>query len=154
MGKKPPIRKTKQLASPSDKSVTAGRDSIGNVNTTGDGNEVEAKVEVNLRNRQDWSAASVDIQGELARIRAILDRLGGEHANKIGRALDDAEEEVGRARPSKDEVGAALERALKDAKEGTALATEIGNLAPHIVNAVAWLGSDWNHLLSMVGLGA
>jgi hypothetical protein len=46
-----------------------------------------------------------------------------------------------------------LNRALDYAKKGNGFAEEVGKLAPHVTNAVAWLGSNWHQLLSVVGLG-
>jgi len=62
------------------------------------------------------SGGSVDIARELATIRAILEMSGGERADKIGRALDDAAEEASKPQPDKDEIGKALDWALGYAK--------------------------------------
>jgi len=128
------------------------RDAVGNVITTGDRNTIEAKIESKLTKTTLPSAASVDLSKELTQIRIILGRIGGQHTSKIGRALDDAAEEAQKPEPNKDEIGTALNRALDYAKKGNGFAVEIGKLAPHVINAVAWLGSNWHHLLSVVGL--
>ena len=49
-------------------------------------------------------------------------------------------------------MGSALKRALDYAKKGEDFAEVVGKLAPHVTSAVAWLGSNWQHLLSIVGL--
>jgi hypothetical protein len=88
----------------------------------------------------------------LAQILAVLERIGGENAGKIRRALDDAVEEAKKPEPNKDEVGGALNRALDYAKASRGFAEEVSKLAPHVKNAVGWLGANWHKLLAIVGL--
>jgi len=135
-----------------DASVNIGRDAVGNVITTGDRNKIDAKIEAKLVRTGLPTAAEVDVSSELAQIRAILQGMGGEHAGKIGRALDDAVEESQKPKPSRDEIGSALRRALGYAKGGADFAEEVDKLAPHLTSAVAWLGSNWHQLLSAIGL--
>jgi len=80
----------------------------------------------------------------------VLEQLGGEQKGRIGRALDDAAEEARKPEPDKDEVGAALGRALKYAKKTGGFAEEVARLAPHVRNAVGWLGANWHKLLPLV----
>src|SRR5262249_21662793 len=127
-------------------------DAAGNVVTTGDRNKVDAKIDVELVKTELPQPDSVNISLELARIRAILEKIGGEHASKIGRALDDAAEEARKSKPNKDEIGSALGRALDYAKKGGAFANEVQKLMPHVAKAVAWLGSNWHKLLPVVGI--
>jgi hypothetical protein len=133
-------------------SVNVGRDAVGNVITTGVRNRIDSKIAVQLVKTSLPSAGSVDLPKELADIRAILERIGGEHTGKVGRALDDAAEEAHKPQPNKDEIGTALSRALDYAKKSNGFAEEMKKLAPHVVNAAAWLGSNWHHLLGLVGL--
>ena len=135
-----------------DRSVNIGGDAVGNVVTTGDRNKIDAKIEAKLVRTTLPSAESIDISRELAQIRAILERMGGEHAGKIGRAFDDALEEAKKPQPNKDEIGTALSRALEYAKVGSGFIEVVGKLAPHLTNAVGWLGSNWHKLLPVVGL--
>jgi hypothetical protein len=132
-----------------DRSVSIGRDAVGNVITPGD-----ARIEAKLTKAMLPPAGSVDISRELAAIRAILELLGSEQAGKVGRALDDAEEEACKPEPNKDEIGAALGRALDYAKKGSGFAEEVAKLRPHVKNAVGWLGANWHKLLPLVGLAA
>jgi mevalonate pyrophosphate decarboxylase len=91
----------------------------------------------------------VDVAKELAAMRAILMTLESEHANKIGRALEDAGDEVSKkSGANKDELGKALDRALGYAKSASAFAAAATKLAPHLRNAVAWLGGKWTALLT------
>jgi hypothetical protein len=135
-----------------NRSISIGRDAVGVVATTGDNNRIDAKIDARLSKVTLPPAESVNISAELAQIKAILEKLGGEHAPKIGRALDDASDEAGKPKPDQDEVGSALARALEYATKNTAFADEAKALAPHITNAVGWLGSNWHKLLPLVGL--
>lgn len=133
-----------------DRGVRIGRDAAGNVITSGDHNVVEAHVTATLHEVPLVEAgAMVDMAKELGTIRALLMGLESEHAKKIGRALDDADEEAGKKDAgSKDELGKALDRALTCAKSATAFTTAATKLAPHLRAAVVWLGSQWTALLS------
>lgn len=134
------------------KSVSIGRDAVGSVFTTGDGNKIDAKINVSLTKAALPDGNAVDIAKELAQIRAVLQRSGSEHIEKASRALDDADEEAKKLRPNRDEIGKALSRALDYAKTGAGFAEVIGELVPHLTSAVAWLGTNWHPLLSIVGL--
>jgi hypothetical protein len=115
----------------------------------GDNNRVEATVKqvVSLPD-----PATVRIADELAGLRAVLVTLKSTDAAKLGRALDDAEDEARKTTPDKHEVGSALERALKVATKASDFAESGVKLAPYVKGAVAWLGANWIHLLPMVGL--
>jgi hypothetical protein len=49
-------------------------------------------------------------------------------------------------------IGGALERALRHAGKAAGFAEVAGKIAPHVQNAVAWLGENWRKLLPLVGL--
>lgn len=132
-----------------DRGVRIGRDAVGNVITTGDRNLVEAHVTATKREAPLADPATVDVAKELAAIRALLTSLESEHAKKIGRALDDADEEAGKKTgANKDELGNALERALGYAKSASAFATTAMKLGPHLQSIVTWLGDKWTTLLT------
>jgi hypothetical protein len=135
----------------SDKSISIGRDAIGNVISTGDSSRIY-RVQTTVTNTTLPPSDAVNISQELAQIRTILHRIGSENAGKIGRALDDAVEEAKKPEPNKDEIGAALTRALEYAKTARGFAEELISIAPHVKNAVCWLGANWHKLLSIVGL--
>jgi hypothetical protein len=135
-----------------ERSISIGRDAVGFVGVTGDRNRVDAKINATLTRTSLPPADTVDISRELVGIRAVLEQIDSEQSGKIRRALDDAAEEAGKPTPDKDEIGAALERALNYAKKGSGFAEELGKLAPHIKNAVGWLGANWHKLLAIVGL--
>ncbi|HZZ23516.1 MAG TPA: hypothetical protein VFE60_13495 [Roseiarcus sp.] len=67
--------------------------------------------------------STVRITDELAGLRSVLSNLSSANGPKIGRALDDADDEIKKDTPNKDEVGSAVERALKVAKEAGILRT-------------------------------
>ena len=130
-----------------ERNVSVGRDAVGNVVVVGDKNVVEAHVSATKHKAALVDPATVDMARELGAIRTLLMSLESEHAKKIGRALDDADEEVGKTGGNKEELGRALDRALTYAKSATSFATAATKLAPHLHAAVAWLGSQWTALL-------
>jgi hypothetical protein len=132
-----------------DRGVQIGRDAVGNVITTSDHNVVEAHVTATNHEAPLVDPAIVEVAKELAAIRALLTSLESEHAKKIGRALDDADDEAGKKTAgNKDELGKALDRALSYAKSASAFATTAAKLGPHLKNVVAWLGDKWTALLT------
>src|ERR1700759_1731082 len=132
-----------------DRRVSIGHDAVGNVITTGDENVVEAHVTAGKHEMLLTDPATLDVAAELAAIRTILMAMDSEHAKKSGRALDDADDEASKQTGAdKDELGKALERALSYAKSASAFAIVATRLAPHLTNAVAWLGDKWSALLT------
>jgi len=131
-----------------DRRVSTGRDAVGNVITAGDENVVEAHVTAAKHEISSVDPSTVDVAKELAAMRAILMALESEHANKISRALEDASDEATKeSGANKDELGKALDRALGYAKSASAFAAAAAKLAPHLRNAVGWLGGKWTVLL-------
>ena len=135
-----------------NKSISIGRDAAGNLLVTGDKNKIESTIQASVVRKSLPPPASVDMKAELSRIRELLEKLEGENASKVRRALDDATEENDKTNPDKDEIGGALTRAIEYAKKGEDFADVLAKLAPHVVNAAAWLGSKWHLLLPMVGI--
>jgi hypothetical protein len=68
--------------------------------------------------------------------------------NTVTEAAGDA------AKPDKDEVGKALERALGYASKAADFGEKTGQIATHLQNAVGGLGDNWHKLLPLVGLVA
>lgn len=145
------------MAASSDKDVPveAGSRSVnigGNVQgaaiVVGDSNTVS----VEYTKTELPPADSVDIHQEIAALKELLAQLGSDHGRKIDNAVADAEDELSRESPDKDEIGRALERALGYANKAGALAESAGKLAPHVRNVVGWLGDNWHKLLPLVGL--
>jgi hypothetical protein len=99
-------------------------------------------------------AETVDLQATLNAMRALLMELNTADHRKITNALDEAQEESGKPSPDKQEVGKALSRALEYAQKSAGFAEVLVKLQPHVVAAVAWLGSQWHPLLAAVGLTA
>ena len=98
-------------------------------------------------------AASVDIHAELATLKDLLLGLDSADRQKIANALAEATADAAKPQPDKDEIGGALERALRHAGKAAGFAEAAGKIAPHVQNAVAWLGENWrNKLLPLVGL--
>jgi hypothetical protein len=129
-----------------DRRVSIRGDATGNLIATGDGNTVEAHIAAG--HASALPDPSVDVARELAAIRAVLERLATDDAGKLGRALDDADDEAARPRPDKDEIGRALERALGYVRSASAFTAEAGKIAPYLRSTVAWLGHQWHALLA------
>ena len=137
---------------PGNRSISVGRDANGSIMVAGDNNRIDARIQATQSRTSLPPAGTIDIGQELAQVRAVLARIGGENAGKIQRALDDATDEANRPDPNRDEVGRALDRALVYAKASTGFAEEVSKLAPRVKNAVDWLGASWHKLLAIVGL--
>ena len=136
------------MSDKSDRRVSIGGDATNNVIQTGDGNVASQQ----LTQTTLPSPESVDIQAEFAALRQIFAALQAADQKKIDRALEDAEEEMAKPQPDRDEIGRALERALTYTQQAEGFAGTIGKLQTHVANAVSWLGSNWHRLLSLVGL--
>ena len=98
------------------------------------------------------AAASVDIGAELAALRDLLGGLNSADRQKIANALAEAAADAAKPQADKDEIGGALERALRYAGKAAGFAEAAGKIAPHVQNAVGWLGENWRKLLPLVGL--
>ena len=131
-----------------NRSVSIGGDANGNIIQTGDGNT--ASLEFTQTTLPP--AETVDLQAELTALRQILAALQAPDQKKIERALDDAEEEVAKAEPDRDEIGTALQRALTYAKKAEGYTTTLEKLQGHVTNVASWLGKNWHTLLAIVGL--
>ena len=131
-----------------DRSVSVGGNLTGGVIQTGDRNIAS----VQFQEASLPAAETVDIRTELNAIRDVLAQLKTPDRRKIDNALEDAEEELAKSEPDKDEVGKALERALDYAQKAEGFSAAVENLAPRITKVAAWLGENWYKILSMVGL--
>ena len=98
------------------------------------------------------AADSVDIRAELAALRAAIEALAAPDARKIANAFDDAEAELDKPSPDREEIGGALERAVRYAKGANSFAEQAEKLMPHIRNAAAWLGTAGAGLLAVLGV--
>jgi hypothetical protein len=139
---------TKKPASTANRSVQVGRDAIGNNIITGD----KSKASLHYEQITLPPPNTVNIQQELTKLRESLAGLKSEDATKIHNALSDAESELKKPKPDKSEVGGAIERVLKYAKQAVGYAELAEKLKPQIINVAAWLGSNWHTLLGYVGL--
>ena len=81
----------------------------------------------------------------------ILGSLKAPDAAKLERALADAEDEVKKGEPDKDEVGGAIERAVKYAKGASDFSEQAEKLAPTLKAVCSWLGQNWHKLLAVAG---
>src|SRR5262245_48275299 len=111
------------------RSVNIGRDVRNTVIVTGD----HSTVTQTLKRVSLPSPESVDIRAELAALRAALGRLAAPDARKIENAIGDAEDELQKLVPDKDEIGQALDRAIGYAQKADGFATAAEKLVPHVV---------------------
>ncbi len=136
---------------PNDKnnqSLSIGSDATGNIIQSGNGNFASLQFTQTTLPPSE----SVDIKSELASLRELLGKLNSEYEKKIDRAFEDANDEVAKSEPNRDEVGDALARALSYAKKAEGFADMAVSIKDHTTNIVSWLGNNWHKLLSVVGL--
>jgi hypothetical protein len=126
--------------------ISIGGNVHGSAIVTGNNN----KTAVRYTETQKPDPSSVDLASELAAIREILAGLKAPDQRKIDRALEDVTEEAQKAEPDPDEVGDALQRALKYAQHAGTFSQIVGKLEPHVLVVSAWLGSNWDKLLTML----
>lgn len=131
-----------------DRSVNIGEHATGSAIQAGDGNVAS----VHFQQASLPQPETIDIQAELAALKAILTQLESTDQCKIENALEDAEEELRKPEPNKDEVCQALDRALTYAEKANDFAEVINKLQPHVEKTAGWLGRNWYKLLAIVGI--
>ncbi len=131
-----------------NRSVSIGGNVTGSAIQTGDKNTAN----INFQPVSLPAPASVNIQAELNALSEIVAKLESSDRRKIDNAFEDAQEELNKPQPDKDEVGQALDRALKYATKAEGFASAIAKLQPHLAKTTAWLGDNWHKLLSLVNL--
>jgi len=118
----------------------------GDNNTTVVGNNNVTDI----RNKMP-APESVDIRKELAGLREVLANLQSPDQKKINNAIEEAQEEIQKPEPKKDEVGKALERAMGYAQQAGTFKTIIETLKPHVLSISSWLGENWHSLTKVIG---
>lgn len=131
-----------------DRSVSVGGNMIGSAAVTGDSNTVSVQYQQAALPPPE----SVDMAAELRALREALATLQTTDRRKIDNALDEAEDELKKPQPDKNEVGKAVERALDYAKKADGFTEAIAKIQPRVEKAAAWLGENWYKLLGMVNL--
>jgi hypothetical protein len=121
---------------------------IGSAAVTGDSNTVSVQYQQAALPPPE----SVDMAAELRALREALATLQTTDRRKIDNALDEAEDELKKPQPDKNEVGKAVERALDYAKKADGFTEAIAKIQPRVEKAAAWLGENWYKLLGMVNL--
>ena len=132
----------------SNRSVTA-RDITGANLVLGDHNVVSATMkQVTLP-----PADTVDVKAELGALRELLAELKNvPDRGKLDRAMQDAVEETAKPEPDKDEVGGAVERAVKYAKAADDFGAHAEKLWPRLAAIASWAGAAGRGLLAMAGI--
>lgn len=131
-----------------NRSVSVGNNVTGGAIITGD----TSTANINFQQVSLPAPANINIEAEINALREILALLETPDRRKIDNAFADAQEELNKAQPDRDEVGDGLNRALKYAKKAEGFASAIAKLQPHLTKITAWLGANWHELLNMVGL--
>jgi len=131
-----------------NRSISIGGNVVGSAAIPGDSNITT----VHYQQAALPSQESVDIHAELNALRDVLITLNTGDRRKIDNAIADAEEELKKPQPDKDEVGQALGRALGYAQKAQGFAESMDKLRPHVEKAAGWLGENWYKLLSLVKL--
>ena len=121
-------------------SINIGGNATGNVIIAGDKNRAA------LYSEQVALPPEVNINAELAALREVLSKLQSPDQLKIDNAMSEAEAELQKKEPDKDEVG----KALDYSKKAGTFSQIIQNLQPHVIGAVAWLGENWRFLIDLV----
>jgi hypothetical protein len=83
---------------------------------------------------------SVDIKAELVALRVALAQLAAPDARKIENAIGDAEDELQKPVPDKDEIGEALDRAIGYAEKAEGFVTAAEKLVPQVARVAGWPG--------------
>lgn len=133
-----------------DRSVHISGPVSKSVITTGDHNTVS----IQISKTGIPPAESVDIAAVLAAFEKILAGLQvpDKDRQKIDNALQEAGTEAAEEQPDREEVGSALDRALKVAQKAQGFAKVIDDLKPHVQSMAGWLGENWHKILTVVGL--
>lgn len=131
-----------------NRSVSIGGSVTGSAIQTGDYDTAN----INFQQVSLPKPETVNIQAEINTLREIIEKLESSDRRKIENAFEDAQEEIKKPQPDKDEVGEALNRALKYAKKAEGFASVVEKLQPHLSKTTAWLGDNWHKLLGFVGL--
>ena len=134
-----------------NRSVSAEGNITGSIIQTGDRNRAT------LTATQLPPAASVDIAEVIAALKGELLALDTPDVGKIGRALADAEEEVGKAEPDAKEVSGSVERALGYAEKAANFSEHVGKVQDLVTRIGGWLGPSSPYLatlLAAAGLSA
>jgi hypothetical protein len=131
-----------------NRSVHVGGDIIGASIVTGSNNTVTMSAQITLP-----PAQTVDVQAELAALRASLVTLQIPERDKLDRAYQYAEDLAAEPAPDRKQIAHALHRALTFAKDANDFAGQVATLAPRVAALASWLGTEGHALLSLLGLG-
>jgi len=128
--------------------VSGGHANFGNVSQGGDSSTNTAGSQT-----IDARGEAVDVKAELASLRELLAELKNvPDRGKLDRAMQDAIEESAKPKPDKDEVGGAVERAIKYAKSANDFGDNLEKLLPRLTAIASWVGIAGRGLLALAGV--
>ena len=90
-----------------------------------------------------------DVKAELDKLSDVFLKLQSPNQSKIKRAFEDIQEELQKSYPDKDEVGQALERAIKYAQGANDFSVSTDKFYFHLQKVTNWLGEGWDKLLPL-----
>ncbi len=139
---------SEKMPGPGDRSISIG----GNVGGQSVLVTADRKV-VTSRPRKETAAPAdmADVKAGLAELRKLLETLASPDQKKINNAVEEAEDELNKPEPDRDEVGKALDRALEYSKKAEKFKTIIDKLKPHVLTVSGWLGTNWPNITPLLG---
>jgi len=129
---------------------SGGNRIYGNVHQSAVVSGSHNKVSVGANSSTDGSADLIELRKELQKLGEVLRNLHSPDSPKITNAVGDADTELQKPNPSKDEVGEALERAIKYAKKADEFGKSAASLKPYVQTIVTWLGPVWQRLVELL----
>lgn len=90
-----------------------------------------------------------DIKAALDKLSEVFLNLQSPNQSRIKRAFEDIHEELEKSYPDKDEVGQALERAIKYAQGANDFSVSTDKFYSHLQKVTNWLGEGWDKLLPL-----
>ncbi len=128
------------------RSNSVGGNVTGAILVAGDDNDTK------LTQVQPPPAQDVDVAAEIAGLRSLLEKLAVPERDKLGRALDDARDEVAKPVPDKEDVASALKRAVTVSKEAADFADNADKIKERVVRIAEWVGPLAKGALALLGL--
>jgi len=145
-----PIDQRSPIQSPHLRLCVSARESLLSDFAPADGGISELAPPERLMKKRTAEPKRTDISSEMAHLRELLENLDCSEIKLISASLVEAENELVKTAPRRDAVGRALERAINYSKEADGFSRVVAWMEPHLERVVAWLGSDWIHIVNLL----
>ena len=119
---------------------------VGNIGGTN--NNVEDNTFTQTNTTITQSSSEVDIKAAIAAINKILRNIESPDQLKIDNALTEINHELEKTEPDKNDIGQAMQRILKGAKQAPIFVKYVEQLKPHVFNVLAWCGDTASNLFN------